>query len=297
MPLEDLVISVGFHYTPLGGSPMGVFERIGRGVRRFLRRDDGIRISYGAEPFQYGELYLARGGQEGKVPVVVLIHGGFWRAAYGLSLMRGLARDLAQRGITAWNIEYRRVGNENGGWPTTMLDVARGTDYVRSLVSRYPIDEQRIVTVGHSAGGHLALWVAARHRIMSGALVAQDPLAITGAVSLAGCADLEYVALLGLGRDAAIELLGGDPQAVPQRYATASPAALLPLGVPQVLVHGTRDTNVPFDVSQFYARKAREAGDDVTLIELPGADHFVVIDPTSESWMITMKEIQRVLAI
>jgi acetyl esterase/lipase len=271
---------------------MGILERIGQ----VFRRNSGIRISYGSKAFQYGELYLPQRKQD-KTPIVVLIHGGFWRAAYGLSLMRRLARDLAQHSIAAWNIEYRRVGNANGGWPSTMLDVALATDYVHTLASRYGLDEERIVTVGHSAGGHLALWVAARHRIVTGELVSQNPLRVTGAVSLAGCADLEYVAQLGLGRDAVIELLGGDPQVVPERYATASPAALLPLGVPQVLVHGTRDNNVPFDVSQFYARKAREAGDDVMLIELPGADHFVVIDPTSESWTITMKEIQRLLAM
>ncbi len=275
---------------------MSVFERLGQVSRRLFRHDNGIRISYGPKAFQYGELYLAQ-REQGKAPIVVLIHGGFWRAAYGLSLMRRLARDLAQHGITAWNIEYRRVGNNNGGWPSTMLDVALATDYVSTLASRYAIDEGRIVTVGHSAGGHLALWLAARHRITAGELVAQGPIKVTGVISLAGCPDLEYVAQLGLGRDAAVELLGGEPQAVPERYATASPAALLPLGVPQVLVHGTRDNNVPFDVSQFYARKALEAGDDVTLIELPGADHFVVIDPTSESWAITLKEIQRVLSI
>ncbi len=275
---------------------MSVLERIGQVAGSLFRRGNGIHIQYGSKAFQYGELYLAQ-GKQGKTPVVILIHGGFWRAAYGLSLMRRLARDLAQHGITAWNIEYRRIGNNNGGWPSTMLDVALATDYVRTLASQYGLDEGQIVTVGHSAGGHLALWVAARHRITSGELVAQDPMKITGVVSLAGCAAHEYVAQLGLGRDAAVELLGGDIQAVPERYATASPAALLPLGVPQVLVHGTRDNNVPFDVSQFYARKAIEAGDDVTLIELPGADHFVVIDPTSESWAITLKEIQRVLAI
>ncbi len=276
---------------------MSIFDSIGQRIRRLLKRDNGIQIAYGQRAFQYGELYLKQGERDEKLPVVVLIHGGFWRAAYNLSLMRGLARDLAGQGIAAWNIEYRRVGNVDGGWPATMLDVAQATDYVRTLAPQYRLDDTRIVTVGHSAGGHLALWVAARHRIGGGELAAQEPIKITGAVSLAGCADLEYVAQLGLGRDAAIELLGGDPQAVPERYAAASPAALLPLGVPQVLVHGTRDVHVPFNVSQFYAQQAREAGDEVTLLELPGADHFVVIDATSESWTLTMKEIRRVLAI
>ncbi|GAC1462455.1 MAG: alpha/beta hydrolase [Ktedonobacteraceae bacterium] len=273
---------------------MGVLERLGQVSRRLFGRNNGIRMQYGPNAFQYGELYLAQ-GKPSKTPIVLLIHGGFWRAAYGLALMRPLARDLVQHGITAWNIEYRRVGNNNGGWPETMLDVALATDYIRTLASQYAIDEERVVTVGHSAGGHLALWVAARHRITAGELLAQNPMKITGVVSLAGCADLEYVAQLGLGRDAVVELLGGEPQTVPERYAAASPAALLPIGVPQVLIHGTRDNNVPFDVSQFYTRKALDAGDDVTLIELPGADHFVVIDATSESWAITLKEVQRLL--
>ncbi len=275
---------------------MGFFESLGQVAQRLFRRNNGIRIQYGSQAFQFGELYLAQGGHsDTPAPVVILIHGGFWRAAYGLSLMRRLARDLAQHSIAAWNIEYRRVGNANGGWPNTMLDVALATDYVRSLAAQYALDTERVVTVGHSAGGHLALWVAARQRITTGELLAQDPMRVTGAVSLAGCADLDYVAQLGLSNNAAVDLLGGEPQSVPERYATASAAALLPLGVPQVLIHGTRDNNVPFDVSQFYARKATEAGDDVTLIELPGADHFVVIDPTSESWAITLKEIQRLL--
>ena len=274
---------------------MGFLERTRQLLRRLAGRDNGIRIQYGSKAFQYGELYPAQGAH-GKTPIVILVHGGFWRAAYGLSLMRGLARNLAQQGITAWNIEYRRIGNADGGWPNTMLDVALATDYIRVLAPQYGLDTERVVTVGHSAGGHLALWLAARPRITAGELLTLDPLHITGAVSLAGCADLDYVAQLGLGRDAAIELLGGEPQAVPERYATASPAALLPLGVPQVLIHGTQDNNVPFGVSQFYARKAIEAGDEVTLIELPGADHFIVIDPTSESWAITLKEIQRLLS-
>ena len=273
---------------------MGFLEQTRQLLRRLAGRENGIHIQYGSKAFQYGELYLAQAAHS-KTPIVVLIHGGFWRAAYGLSLMRGLARNLAQQGITAWNIEYRRIGNVNGGWPNTMLDVALATDYLRTLAPQYGLDTERVVTVGHSAGGHLALWVAARPRITAGELHMQDPLSITGAVSLAGCADLDYVAQLGLGRDAAIELLGGEPQAVPERYATASPAALLPLGVPQVLIHGTQDSNVPFGVSQFYAQKAIAAGDDVTLIELPGADHFIVIDPTSESWTLTLKEIQRIL--
>ncbi len=272
---------------------MGIFARLGQGIRRLVGRDNGIRISYGPNAFHYGELYLPKKKEtETPTPVVILIHGGFWRSAYSLSLMRKLARDLAHNGIAAWNIEYRRIGNAEGGWPNTMLDVALAADYVRTLAPQYSLDMQKVVTVGHSAGGHLAVWLAARPRITEGELYTTDPLPLVGAVSLAGCVDLDYVAQLNLSNGAAIELLGGEPQDVPERYAVASPAALLPLGTPQVLIHGTRDDRVPFNVSQVYAHTANEAGDDITLIELPGADHFVVIDPTSESWAITLKEIQ-----
>lgn len=272
---------------------MGFFERFGQRLRRIIGRDNGIRIQYGPKAFQFGELYRAeKQDTTTTTPVVVLIHGGFWRAAYSLSLMRRLARDLAHNGITAWNIEYRRIGNHEGGWPNTLLDVALATDYLRTLAPQYALDIQKVVPVGHSAGGHLAVWLAARHRISAGELLMQDPLPLAGVVSLAGCIDLDYVAQLNLGDNAAVALLGGEPQDVPERYATASPAALLPLDVPQVLIHGTRDDRVPFNVSQSYALIANDAGDDITLIELPGADHFVVIDPTSESWAITLKEIQ-----
>ena len=254
------------------------------------------RLAYGDEPLQFGELYMPTGA--GPYPIVILIHGGFWRAAYGLSLMTELAEDLAQRGIAAWNIEYRRVGDPGGGWPGTLLDVARATDHLSTLQETYSLDLKRVVPVGHSAGGHLALWPGARHKPTRPDLLSDSatPLPITGAVSLAGALDLELVWQLHLGNDAAAELLGGDPTTVPERYIAASPAAHLPLGIPQVLIHGTADDRVPLLVSQHYAAKARAAGDPITLIELPGADHFVLIDPASAAWSTTMNEIEGLIA-
>lgn len=248
------------------------------------------RLTYGPESDQFGDLYLPTG--KGPYPLAILIHGGFWRAPYRLDLMEGLAEDLAQRGIAAWNIEYRRVGNPGGGWPGTLLDVGRACDWI---MGRPEIDAQRAISIGHSAGGHLALWLAARHRLAMDSPLAspEKPLALRGAISLAGANDLEHVWRLNLGRGAAQELLGGTPEQYPERYAAASPAALLPLGVPQVLVHGDQDVNVPIEVSRAYAQKAHEAGDSVTLIELPGEEHFVVIDPRSEAWKLTQAEINR----
>jgi len=164
---------------------MSFFERFGQGLRRIVRRDNGIRIQYGPNAFQFGELYRAeKQGSTTLAPVVVLIHGGFWRVPYSLSLMCRLARDLARNGITAWNIEYRRIGNHEGGWPNTMLDVALATDYLRTLAPQYALNIQKVVTVGHSAGGHLAVWLAARHRISAGELLMQDPLPLAGAVDV-----------------------------------------------------------------------------------------------------------------
>lgn len=274
---------------------MGLFERIKQltGLSSAARKS--LRLAYGRQALQFGELYVPEATQS--APVVVLIHGGFWRAQYGLSLMRGLAEDLVSHGMAAWNIEYRRIGNAGGGWPNTLLDAAAATDYLQMIATTYSLDIQRVVTVGHSAGGHLALWLAARSRLPSDSPLATSsaPLALKGVVSQAGVIDLELAWHLRLGNNATGELLGGSPAQIPERYAAASPAALLPLSVPQVLIHGTRDDHVPLEVSQSYTRKATAARDSVTLIEVPGADHFVLIDAASDAWSITIEEIQRLL--
>ena len=254
-----------------------------------------VRLAYGREAVQFGELHLP--GSPGLFPTVILIHGGFWRAPFSYSLMTSMAEDLANRGIAAWNIEYRRVGDTNGGWPTTLLDVAMAADYLQTIAPGYSLDLQRVVSLGHSAGGHLALWLAARPRIALDSVLANTsaPLALTGAISHAGVVDLEMAWRLNLGSGAAQELLGGSFNDVPERYAAASPAALLPLGIPQVLIHGTEDDRVPIEVSKVYAQAARAAGDPVTLIELKGADHFVLINTYSDAWVRTVEALQQLL--
>ena len=241
------------------------------------------RIAYGVHPLQFGDLRVPDG--VGLHPLIIVVHGGFWRAKYDLAYMGHLCAALAVRGVATWNIEYRRIGDDGGGWPNTFLDVAHAADYVRELAPRFALDLTRVIATGHSAGGHLALWLAARHRLSAAhPLFTLDPLALRGVVSLAGVADLHRAYVLRLSQRVVVELLGGSPKNVPERYAAASPAALLPLGVRQILLHGTKDGPVPFEISAEYVQAARAAGDDATLIPLLGAHHFEVVDPTSREW-------------
>jgi acetyl esterase/lipase len=261
-----------------------------------------FRFVYATEPTGFVELRVPFGS--GPFPVVILIHGGFWHTPYGLDLMDGLGDVLARRGIASWNIEYRRVGEPGGGWPGTLIDAARATDRLADLGRTHRLDLARVITVGHSAGGHLALWLAARRKLPVGALGLEEPvgrltgpaaLPLVGAISLAGVVDLAdgYRRHLGLG--AVADLLGGSPDRVPDRYAVADPARHLPLGLPQTLIHGTLDTLVPPEMSRDYTAAALAVGDPVRLRILSGSDHFDVIDPASSAWAAIVEEIAAML--
>ena len=237
---------------------------------------------YGPGPDRFGELWRPAG--PGPWPVVALLHGGFWRAGRTLELMRPLAADLAGRGYAAWNLEYRRVGQPGGGWPGTCEDVAAGLDHLAGLAGRAPLDLDRLVVAGHSAGGHLALWSAARAGLPPGAPGAAPLVTPWLAVSLAGVCDLHAGAADGIGEDAVAGFLGATPDQAPERYRLASPRSRLPLGVRQLLVHGDADTRVPVEQSRAHAAAAAAAGDPVELVELAGVDHLAVIDPASPAW-------------
>jgi acetyl esterase/lipase len=223
----------------------------------------------------------------GPHPVALVIHGGCWRAYWQLDLMDALCRDLAGRGIAAWNIEYRRLG-QGGGWPMSLIDVAAATDILDLLAARHSLDLARLVAIGHSAGGHLALWTAARHRLVRGAPGADPVVRPQSALALAGISDLREGFRQGTCDHAVYELLGGPPDELADRYAHASPAELLPLGVPQVLVHGSADVDVDPSITDLYAERARASGDQVTAVRLQGFDHFDVIDPESPIWQAAL---------
>lgn len=249
------------------------------------------RIPYGSLPHQFGDLRLPAGS--GPHPVVVVVHGGFWRAKYDLEHVGHLCADLTQRGFATWSLEYRRVGHEGGGWPGTLEDVALGVDFLRTLERSHALDLSRVVALGHSAGGHLAMWLGARHRLPPGGpLHREDPLRLRGVVSLAGVVDLERAFAHRLGDGIVETFLGGPPASVPERYRTASPKALQPLGLPQVLVHGTEDDTVPVSMSEAFCARGCELGDPVRCITLPGAGHFEVIDPRSREWTDVVEAIQ-----
>jgi acetyl esterase/lipase len=261
-----------------------------------LTPEKNIRLAYGHDPQQFGDLYVP--STQGPHPVVILIHGGFWRAPYNLSLMSGLAENLVSHNLAVWNIEYRRIGDPGGSWPGTLQDVARAADYLITIAPIYDLNLHKTLAVGHSAGGHLAFWLAGRTKLATErSLTARTSasLQLAAVVSQAGTLDLQTVWQLNLGSGAAAELLGGGPAEVPERYAAADPAALLPLQIPQVLIHGTKDDRVPLIISQVYQQKAIAAGDTVRLIKIPAANHFVLIEATSAAWATTVGEIRRLL--
>jgi acetyl esterase/lipase len=203
---------------------------------------------------------------------------------------------LNTAGWATWNIEYRRVGNPGGGWPGTFLDVADAADFVRNLASKHGLDPSHVVSLGHSAGGHLALWLAGRRRIQSNSEIYRaNPISLKAAVSLAGVADLRRGHEQFLGQGAVRNLVGGDPESHRDRYAAGSPADLLPLGVRQVLVHGTNDPIVPIGISRTYFDAAKAKQDPIELIELDGTGHFELVSPTTRQGQRVLDAMSKLL--
>ncbi len=244
----------------------------------FLKR--GAPRSYGPHRSQRADLHLPAGA--GPHPVMVTIHGGSWQARYGRIVMRGLAADLVRRGWAVWNIEYRRIG-DGGGWPETFLDVAAAIDHLSTLQA--PIDLSEVSVLGHSAGGHLALWAASRENIPAGAPGANPEIVPRRAIGQAAVADLAGAYELWRG-GAVRALMGGSPEAMPERYASGDPIALVPAPMDVLLVHGSSDRTVSVRLSRSYAERAREAGGSVELVEIEGeaGGHRAHIDPRGSAW-------------
>jgi acetyl esterase/lipase len=261
------------------------------------------RISYGADPLQFGELRLP--STKGPHPVAVVVHGGCWvsqlrdldRRAVAMDNMRPLAAALTEAGIATWNVEYRRLGDSGGGWPGTFRDLAAGADHVRTLARDHPLDLKRVVAIGHSAGAHLAIWLAARPKLpKTSDLYTSDPLRLTGVVSLDGPADLKAALPLEkpiCGAPVITDLLGGSPEQRSERYREASPIELLPFGIPQAFFAGQMFAGQVAG----YESAMKRGGDPLETVALPSASHFVFIDPQSDVWPKVMSSVRRLLAV
>jgi acetyl esterase/lipase len=256
-----------------------------------------LRLPYGPLALQFGDLWLPKHASGGKPhwPVLVFVHGGWWKAEYDLGYAGFLCDAMRLQGVAVWSIEYRRVGGQGGGWPGTMQDVAAGMDYVTKLAEAYPLDLTRVIAAGHSAGGQLAFWLAARHHIPHTSLLVepQPKVGLRGVVALAGAVDLRLTIDLGgffsfiNGAPSVRALMGGSPKDVPERYSAADPGELLPLGVNQVLVQGTADDQIPAQLPQLWAQNAIRQGDAVDVKIVKGADHFDIVDPESRAWPVS----------
>lgn len=240
------------------------------------------RFRYGAGPLQFADLRSPE--NDGPHPCVIAIHGGFWRNTYSLNHLGHLCAALTEQGLATWNIEYRRVGDAGGGWPGTFQDVADASRHVFEHANQLGIDPARISILGHSAGGQLASWLGSMGNIPATSSVRADPLHLRGFVSLAGVFDLREAWKQNLSNGAVEEFLEGTPDEVPDHYAAASPMALIPSRVPHLLIHGDEDAIVPVSMSEAYHAATLGAGGRSTLLTLPDADHFDVIDPESHVW-------------
>ncbi len=240
----------------------------------------GERITYGEGPQQFGELRVPKG--EGPFPVMVLIHGGCWQNAFDYVYITRLAAWLTERGVATWTIEYRRLGDDGGGWPGTFLDVANATDKLREIAATSKLDLQRVYSGGHSAGGQLALWLASRAKLeQTSELFVKDPLPVRGVLGLAA---ITHLAQYRIGppkscHSSVEPLLGGPPERVRERYAATSPVERLPLRVRQVFIQGEKDPIVSAESVRAFVEAAKRAGDNATLLPLESLGHFEAAVP------------------
>jgi len=270
-----------------------------RDVDALPSRPADARLTYGSDPLQYGDLRLPSG--PGPFPVAIVIHGGCWVSKFAtLQNTAALSDALRDAGIATWNIEYRRLDDPGGGWPGTFTDVAAAADHVRALARRHPLDLARVASIGHSAGAHLALWLAARPRLPRTSVMYRDnPLRLQAAIALGGPGDLRDFTTYATricGTPVIEQLLGGPPASVPDRYAQTSPVELLPLGIRQILIVGAEDGVMPAKSRGSYLAAARQAGDQAEAIEVPGA-HFEVIAPTSSAWPAVRDQVLGALGV
>jgi acetyl esterase/lipase len=253
------------------------------------------RIAYGPGPEQFGELWLPDG--PGPFPVVLMVHGGCWQSRVArLSIMNYIADDLRKRGIAVWNLEYRGVDLAGGGYPGTFQDVAAGADQLTEIAAAHHLDLAHLVAIGHSAGGHLVAWLAARGRIAATSpLHADHPLQLTAVISLGGLPDLQNVHALGICGAPTVESLVGAPGGGRDLWADTSPAALGAGPEPQVYIDGDQDSISPPSLDAAYVAKMRALGAHVRQITVPDTGHAELIAPWTPAWARTVETLNELL--
>ena len=253
------------------------------------------KISYGDGEFQFGYLRLPEGS--GPHPVIVFMHGGCWLSVFDIRYTGMGEQAFADAGYAVWSLEYRRVGNPGGGWPGTFLDVASGADHLVELAREYPLDLDRVIAIGHSAGGQLALWLAARGRIPSSSeLYASEPLPIHGVLALAPAPNLATLHSSGACGPGVDGLMGGSPEARPERYQVGSPMQLMPVGVPQRVIVGALDAQFGSSGRAYFQAASAAGSSPVTLREAPESGHFEMVVPSTSTWPITLQELESLSA-
>lgn len=265
------------------------------------------RIVYGTDSLQFGELRLPAGA--GPFSVAILVHGGCWSAKLGklpenvvsFELLRPIAAALAKAGIASWNMEYRRLGNDGGGWPGTYLDLGKATDFLRELAPRHNLDLKNAIAIGHSSGGQLALWLAARGKLpKSSELYMDSPLPLKGVVSIDGPPDLEAARAIEqpvCGGPVVTQFVGGTPAEFPNRYREGSASGLLPISVRQELLVASRLREDWKELFKKYIAQAEKAGDPVRMFSMEGADHFDGINPQAPAWETVMASVRSLLRV
>ena len=249
------------------------------------------RVAYGPGPLQFGHLRLPKGS--GPHPVVIFVHGGCWLSQYTIAHAAALEQALADSGYAVWSIEYRRVGDEGGGWPGTFDDVGRAADHLRTLATQHPLDLRRVVAAGHSAGANFAIWLASRPRLRKESpLRVDNPLPIRAVLGLSPGGDFANLHAQGVCNNVIDKLMGGSPSQVPERYRDVSPGQLLPLGVPQTLIVGGLDRGWGPPGRAYHAMAVAARDTLVRLIEAPASGHFDIIAPTTTTWPIVVRALR-----
>ena len=253
------------------------------------------RIQYGEDPLQFGDLRLPPGN--GPHPVAIFLHGGCWLSEYDIAHSSKLTAALADNGIATWSLEYRRIGDADGGWPGTFEDVARGADHLGAIADDYALDLERVIAAGHSAGGQLALWLAARTEFPAESPFATtSPVTVRGVLALAPAADFDYLYEHATCNRAVARLLGGSSQTFPDRYRWTDPMRFDRGLAPQVVVVGRYD-EIWSPPARSYVRKAASRGDVVMLIEAAESGHFEMIDPGSSTWPLVLEAARQLLGL